>query len=88
MNNESQKTKYHFQKPAVYKIQVKGHLDTSWTERMAGMQITNASLPNGSPVSFLIGRLEDQAALSGVLNALFDNRMVVISVNTLDDSSI
>ena len=87
MNAESQKTKYQYQKPAVYKIEVSGHLDTSWKERLAGMQITNDHLPDGSQVCFLIGRLNDQAALSGVLNALFDNRMSVISVNILDENS-
>ena len=36
-------------------------------------------------MTILIGHLKDQAALSGVLNALYDLHLPVISVELLDE---
>lgn len=46
-----------------YLICVKGHLDSSWQDWFAGLQIRNE--PSGTTV--LSGPLPDQAALYGVL---------------------
>jgi len=47
-----------------------------WTERMSGMVITRAFTANKQPMSILIGRLQDQAALAGVMNALYSLHLV------------
>lgn len=72
--------------PATYRIQVQGLLDETWSDRLGGMAITTTSDPNGSPVTILSGRLRDQAALLGVLNALYDPlHLPLLSVEYLAD---
>ena len=75
-----------FQGPAVYEIKVVGELDISWSKRLEGVNITRNVLPDGKVETILIGRLEDQAALTGVLNSLYNLRLPVVSVNCLDCS--
>jgi hypothetical protein len=64
---------------------VQGHLDDSWSDRLGGMVITRAFTADKQPMTILIGRLMDQAALCGVLNALYDLHLSVISVEFLDE---
>ena len=86
MKIERAQARYLFKKPAVYKIEVGGLLNSSWSDRIGGMQIINDHSKEGEPVTFLIGRLTDQSALSGVLNTLFEHHLAIISVNTLEES--
>ena len=74
-----------FEAPASYRIRVQGHLDDSWTDRLGGMVITRAFTEEKQPMSILIGRLSDQAALSGVMNALYGLHMSVFSVERLNE---
>jgi hypothetical protein len=53
--------------PAVYVIRVSGILDEKWSDYLGGITI-------------LEGELIDQAALLGVLNALYDYHYPLISV--------
>lgn len=76
---------FEFTTPAIYKIVVAGHLDESWSDRLNGMQINMNKSQSNDQVSILIGQLNDQSALSGVLNTLHDFHMTVISVNVLDE---
>jgi hypothetical protein len=39
--------------------------------------------PGEKPVSILIGQINDQSALSGLLNALYNFNMTILSVNML-----
>ena len=79
------KQKFSFLNPAVYKIEVAGDISTSWTEKLGGMQITVQRNKDQEPVSILIGQMNDQSALSGVLSTLYDNHLTIISVKTLDE---
>lgn len=76
---------FKFHSPAVYKIIVAGALSKSWSERLGGMQVNVAHAKEEDPVTILIGQINDQAALSGVLNTLYDNHLPIISVNMLND---
>jgi hypothetical protein len=72
--------------PATYRITVLGNLDESWSDRLGGMSITPTSDSSGSPVTILSGQLRDQAALLGVLNALYDPlHLPLLSVEYLAD---
>ena len=62
--------------PAIYRICVKGALASEWSNRLGGMQIT----PVGGGKTMLVGLLNDQAALSGVLTALYELHLPVYSV--------
>lgn len=68
---------------AVYKILIQGYLDESWSERMNGVAIQLQSQPNEAPVTVLSGEFQDQAALAGVLNTLYDLGMPLLSVECL-----
>ena len=67
-------------KPATYRIRVQGQLDTSWSPRLGGMEISTTSAPEQVPVTTLEGVLLDQAALAGVLDVLYSLCLPVISV--------
>ena len=84
MNEKKKNQGLYFKKPAIYKVVVEGELDDSWSERL-GLQITVEKKAGRKPISFLVGRIADQAALSSVLNSLYDMHMSVISVNMLTD---
>ena len=72
-----------FDGPAPYRIRVLGHLDDSWSDRLGGMVLTRAFSSDKQPMTILIGRLEDQAALAGVMNALYSLHLSVFSVELL-----
>ena len=71
--------------PATYRIRVQGLLDYSWSDRLGGMAINRIEDERKLPVTMLVGYLADQTALAGVLNALYDLRMPLLSVENLDE---
>lgn len=70
---------------ATYQIIVQGTIDPSWANRLAGMNITERLPDNGEVETVLVGRLADQATLSGVLNSLYELHLPVISADCLDN---
>ncbi len=72
------------EKPHTYRIQVQGELDERWSDRLGGMTITVDRSDEQKSVTTLAGPLRDQAALSGVLNALYELHLPVLSVERLD----
>ena len=77
----------NFCTPAIYIIDVEGLLDESWSERLAGMNVQTIKRNNPPLVTTLSGRLTDQAELLGVLNALYNLRLTLLSVRRRDISS-
>ena len=74
-----------FEGSASYRIRAQGHIDDSWSGRLCGMVITRAFTSEKQPMTILIGHLEDQAALSSVMNALYGLHMSVFSVELIDE---
>ena len=72
--------------PAIYRIRVQGLLDASWSDRLGGMAISRTTTGSRAPVTILVGHLTDQAALSGVLNALYNLHLPLLSVENLDEN--
>lgn len=71
-------------KPAMYCIRVVGCLDENWSDRLGGLEI-NANKQQGmTAITTLSGSIIDQAALFGILKALYDMRLPLISVECLD----
>jgi len=70
---------------AEYKISVVGFLDENMSERLGGLTILNTKPDQraDTPIVTLTGNLTDQAALFGVLNALYNMRMPLLSVEYL-----
>jgi hypothetical protein len=72
-----------FYAPGTYRIQIGGYLERSWSGRLGGMDITWSDAEGENPVTTLCGRLLDQAALLGVLNALYGLHLPLLSVERL-----
>jgi hypothetical protein len=60
-----------------YEIQVKGHLDESWSDWLEGLDVK--LMENGEMI--LHGCIKDQAALMGILNKLYGLNLTLISVS-------
>lgn len=71
------------EKGGIYRISVEGEVDENWSDQLGGMTITVHQEDDSSPTAILEGRLPDQAALSGVLEALYELHMPVLSVELL-----
>lgn len=72
--------------PASYEIRIQGYLDRSWSDRLGGMTIVPPEDESEGMITVLYGQLPDQAALFGILNALYDMRLPVISFECLEVS--
>ena len=67
-------------KPTIYKIRIKGHLDSEWTDWFEGLTITLEEDGN----TLLTGPVIDQAALHGLLKKVRDLGMPLLSVCPLE----
>jgi len=72
-----------FDLPATYRIRVKGYLDDRWSDRLGGMEISSIDQDEGARETILVGWLPDQAGLCGVLNALYNLQLVLLSVELI-----
>ena len=70
--------------PAIYEIRVRGHLDEKSSDRLGGVQITATLGLGGVNETVIVGRFLDQAALTGVLNTLYELHFPVVSVDCID----
>lgn len=68
---------------AIYRIRVRGHLGSEYSNRLASMHIDTLTRNDGTSETVLEGRLADQAALAGVLNTLYGLHLPVISADCL-----
>ena len=70
--------------PATYRVRFQGSLDQGWADRLGGMEVVVAEAPGAAPVTTLTGRLEDQAALGGVLGTIYDLGLALLSVERIE----
>jgi len=68
---------------AHYQISVTGILDSGWVERRWGMTSSTVEQRGEPDQTVLAGEVVDQAALIGVLNALYNMGHTVVSVERL-----
>ena len=85
MAKESSKKGLRLETPSTYRIRVQGRVDSSWADRLGGMTVTEDSSYDQAAVTILEGHLPDQAALSGVLNTLYEMHLPLLSVESLDE---
>ncbi|RLD50992.1 MAG: hypothetical protein DRJ05_18920 [Bacteroidetes bacterium] len=81
MNTTTHENK--FTGPATYQISVQGNIVNNLINRLGEMEVSKTGLANKT-ISTLTGNVQDQSALSGILNTLFDYRYTVISVLKLN----
>jgi hypothetical protein len=84
MKHEETSSNVTMHNPAIYRIRIRGRLDARKSDQLSGMQITEVSGENGKMETILVGRLVDQAALSGVMNSLYELHLPVLSAECLD----
>ena len=77
------KQKLTLDRPAVYQIQVPGHLSESWPVWAESMTIAVESEGDGLPITVLTGTF-DQAALQSLLRRLYSLGSPLISVVCMD----
>jgi len=70
-------------RPAEYRILVRGHLGERWRDRLGGLEMTFHEDPDKLPQTELTGPLQDQAALMGVLEHLYSRGVAILSVERL-----
>lgn len=70
--------------PADYEIRVLGALDLTWSDRLQRLSIRVIEYADRVLVTSLSGKLKDQAALLGVLNALFSLKLPLLFVCSLE----
>ena len=68
-------------RPVRYRITARGTVPDGWRERLGGMTVS----PDDPATITLEGWLPDQAALAGVLDALFELRLPIVQVLNLGD---
>ena len=69
-----------YSSPAYIQIEVKGELDKKLSDYLGGLKIDWRADRNKTRISHLEGEIPDQASLIGVLNALYNMRFPIISV--------
>ena len=74
-----------FKKAAIYKIVVQGEIEPDWSDTIWGLQVDVLKQKGMKSITSLIGRINDQSALSGILTMLNDMHMIVVSVNMLSE---
>ena len=75
-------------RPATYQIKVQGHLDERWPDWFGGMTITVEREGDGPPITTLTGTVADQAALQGMLRALYTLSLPVCSVTCIGSGDV
>ena len=68
--------------PALYEIRVRGAFDQKWSELAEGMTL-EVVREDAQPVTVIRLVVQDQAALAGLLDALFGLNARVLSVTTV-----
>ena len=71
-----------------YHITVEGKIDPSWSEWLAGMQVSSRKEADGMHITTLSGILADQSALRGLLTRLWDLNLSLRAVQQVDPSTI
>ena len=72
-----------FDKPSVYQIRVKGHLDHKWSDWFDGFRIDTCD----EEESLLTGFVADQAALHGLLSKIRDLGLPLLSISREGDGN-
>jgi hypothetical protein len=65
--------------PAICVIQVRGALSSDWSDHLGGLRIVVRRMGRHT-ITAVSGRLADQAALHGVLAALYELGLPLVSV--------
>jgi hypothetical protein len=68
-----------FDKPAIYQIELSGHLEQCWSDWFSGLTI----VPQAGNKTLLVGTVTDQGALHGMLAKIRDLGLPLLSIQRL-----
>jgi hypothetical protein len=71
--------------PATYRIVVQGTLSEDWRDRLGGFSMNATSRGDKAAQTTLMGRVRDQAELSGILDFLYGVHLPILKVENIDD---
>ena len=86
MNNRSTLSASRPSSANTYRIRVRGLLDPKWADYFGKLHIVENRSARDEAFTTLYGPVQDQAALFGVLNLLYDLHYTVLLVECLDES--
>ena len=66
-------------RPAFYHIEVQGELRSTWSDYLGGLNIS-VNYEQGTPCTIMEGELQDQAALIGVIDSLYNLGLPLLMV--------
>ena len=69
---------------ARYEIRLQGYVEQRWANCLDTTSIWVESQPGEAPVTVVVGEFQDQAALAGALNLLYDLGLPLLSVACID----
>lgn len=69
---------------ARYEIRLQGSLNQRWADCLDAASIRVESQPGAAPITVVTGAFQDQAALAGALNLLYDLGLPLLSVACID----
>jgi hypothetical protein len=72
-----------FDGPALYRICVEGRISPSWHNRLEGMTIHVDASRGDTPTTTLVGEVQDQGSLAGLLCMLYELHLTVVLVERL-----
>jgi hypothetical protein len=84
MLNQPSQNAIPFDRPATYQITVQGKLDPTSVDLLGGMNVHHTVVGAGHIITTLEGEIQDQAALAGVLNTLYELHLPVLMVMRLN----
>ena len=76
-------TKLGLCQPAMYQIEVVGHLNDKKAMWFRNLSLANAYGEDDTPITILVGEVLDQAALHGLLTKIRDLGLPLLAVNRL-----
>lgn len=76
--------KLSMDQPLIYRIQVQGRIDERWAGHFDGMAVKMRSVDGIAPITTLEGVVADQAALHGLLRALYNLGFLLVRVLCLE----
>jgi hypothetical protein len=73
--------------PGSYRILVSGQIADQFKDRLHGMNIVASSQEEGAVTTTIEGNVIDQAQLQGILTALYDMHLPILSVERDSEES-
>lgn len=72
-----------FSGKATYQIKVQGKVNKMWASYFTHMNIETKMEDDEKAITILTGLISDQAELMGIINALYDTHLPIISIKSL-----